>query len=307
MANENLFGAAVRSLNSPTLAYMGYNHEVPKPPHDQTNITWNACLPAASDADGDKNFRPPYQGIGPTDDNGDTGIYNTGPLGTSDGDSRQMLWFTLDNSVNGNERYTSQYLGDAVDMVAKTSTGQSWHFTCNVRQASSGRNGGGSIDISADLDITAWIFFADSSYAWAPGNIETITKAATVINGFTGKFTVNGEESFGSSKTSPLNVTSCKAYQLRLTNLYYGTDLTQYDLLGNLFTNIDFYFTVSNSSAQYVTVRFDIDNGDNDHVYIDKWGLRPMNNRMSDYGSSDISLLSDVYTNIQTTDPGPTP
>lgn len=313
MANENLFGAAVRNPNSPTFAYSGYNHNPPRADdHNWGSNDWAACLPAMNDSAGATNARKPWAAVN-DDDGGDTFVEQQGsivgpaqnwaPWYDTTAYSRQMLHFEADGPLfTPAERYTANYEDDAGSMMAKCSDGQVWHLTCNVlKHTYQGINNG------IRDSITAWAFSCDENFATNLDHVQTVQEnGANDISGFA--LTPNTHINYGSSGSNPLTAANASSWEFKISQLYYGNTLNQGIPQGESWNCIDAYFQINEPNARYISVRFDIDTAFASGVLIDRWALRPMNCSMAaihNGGNSDISLKNDLWSNINTEDVDP--
>lgn len=298
MADESLLGAALRSDNSETLAYSGYNHD---PPIGSTlsDATYAGAIPQANDY-GENNFRIPWQGVNNTD-GGNTFIqnsaFNADPTAI-DGTTRPMLRFTIGNA-NENERFTNNYQGNQ-NRLAKADRDQTWHLRAIVKYD----DAIGAFGERHDISLWAFGLAANGGYDFATYDIYTNTKtdADAISHPTMDHIVVEGyspqQVNFGSQE-NPIDVNSKSSFQFRVEDVIWAN--------APRWVDINAYFIFRNSFVQSVTCRFDFDNGDNnDRVLIDKWSLRPMNIKMSDFNivqSSDISLNDHIYQDINITAP----
>lgn len=329
MANESLLGASLRSSNSPTLAYSGYNHGVPNG-NTLTSDHYAGAMPIPNDF-GETNFRIPWQSVNDSD-GGNTRIYNlTTPqqISTMYGTEASPLVFYSGNA-NGLERYTNNFQNNESYRIAKAGNGQTWHLRCIVRN-------GNENTTEPPHDIAFFVFGLNQNeqYDFSGYNIHTETADAAndaldiaitgtdlpsefqqenyvVDSGATLNLSdatrIGGQINFG-SQDNPIDVTNTSTYQFRVQNYLSPGAITI--LFGNFLVtranwwDINAYFTIRNSNVRSLSVRVDFDNPDNNKSFvIDKWSLRPINVSMSDiHGGSDISLADDVYDAINTTPP----
>lgn len=329
MANESLFGAAVRSDNSPTLAYSGYNHPVPSG-SDLTSNHYAGALPIATDF-GQDNFRVPWSSFN-NDDSGNTRMYNlttAQQISTMYGTAAPTLVFYSGNA-NGLERFTNNYQNDESYRIAKAGNNQTWHLRCIVRNGNENTN-------EPPHNIGLFVFGLNSAeeYDFSGYNIHTVTAdnfdseldiaitssalpseflqenyavdSGATINLADGR-RIGGQINFG-SQDNPISVSNTSTYAFAVKN-YLSPGSTFFiggfplTVLSNWW-DINAYFTIRNSSVSALSVRVDFDNPDNNKSFtIDKWSLRPMNISMSDiHSGTNISLRNDVYQSINTTAP----
>ena len=329
MADESLFGAAVRSDDSPTLAYSGYNHPVPSG-SDITSNHYNGAMPIATDF-GQTNFRVPWTSFN-DNDGGNTRMDNlttAQQISTMYGTAAPTLVFYSGNA-NGLERFTNNYQNDESYRIAKAANNQTWHLRCIVRNGNENTN-------EPPHDIGLFVFGLNNAeqYDFSGYNIANVTADADVfeediaITGsalpsefqqenypFDSGATINpadgtrigGQINFG-SQNDPISISNTSTYSFKVKN-YLSPGSTTF-ILGFPLTvranwwDINAYFTIRNSSVSSLSVRIDFDNPDNNKSFaIDKWSLRPMNISMSDiHSGTDISLRNDVYQNINTDPP----